>query len=272
MVPKGIDFMLKTNIKQATFGRDTISNITGAVSLKNGILILDELSLDTKATKILLTAMYKTPRKNHIYLGIDYHMLNIEIDELLKMVPGIDTMMPMLNAFKGKGEFHIAAETYLDSMYNPKVSTIRAASYIKGKDLVLMDGPTFSEISKILQFSKKTKNKIDSLSVEFTVFKDEIDIYPFQIGIDKYKAVISGRHNLDMSFDYHISLVDSPIPIKLGAEVSGNINKLNYRLAKCQYGELYRPSSRNVVQAKQLQLRKLIRDALMQKIKTESNI
>jgi hypothetical protein len=214
-----------------------------------------------------LTAMYRTPRKNHLYLGLDYHMIDIEIEELLKMIPDIDSIMPMLRSFKGKGEFHIAIETYLDSMYNVKKSTLRGASSIKGTDLVLMDGETFSEIAKTLNFSKKTENKVDTLSAEFTVFRNEIDIYPFMIVMDKYKAVIAGRHNFDMSFNYHISVVDNPFPIKLGVDIKGNEEDLKYNLAKCRYAEFYRPASRHEVENKQIELRKLIRDALTRKVK-----
>ena len=185
------------------------------------------------------------------------------------MIPDIDSIMPMLKSFDGKGEFHIAAETYLDSNYTPKKSTIRAASSIRGQDLVLLDGSTFSEISKKLRFNKKTKNKIDSLSAEFTVFKQEIDVYPFLIVMDKYRAVVEGRHNFDMSFDYHISLVDSPLPVKLGLDIGGTIEKMKYKLVKCKYAEMYRPAARNTLQGKQLELRKVIRDALVKKVKEE---
>lgn len=267
MVPKRVDLFLATNIKRATIGIDTATNIKGSVQVHDGILVLDGLSFTTPAAKMQLTAMYRTPRKNHLYLGLDYHMLDIEIEQLLKMIPDIDSIMPMLRSFRGKGEFHIAVETYLDSMYNVKKSTIRGASSIRGTDLVLMDGQTFSEIAKTLMFKKKTENKVDSLSVEFTIFRNEIDIYPFLIVMDKYKAVIAGRHNFDMSFNYHISVVDCPLPIKLGIDVKGNENDLKYNLAKCRYAEYFRPSSRHEVENKQIELRKLIRDALTQKVK-----
>ncbi|HBQ84581.1 MAG TPA: hypothetical protein DD745_17160, partial [Bacteroidales bacterium] len=221
IVPKGVDLFLTTNIKKATMGIDTATNIIGSVQVHDGILVLDGLSFSTPAARMQLTAMYRTPRKNHLYLGLDYHMLDIEISELLKMIPDIDTLMPMLRSFSGKGEFHIAVETYLDSMYNLKKSTLRGASSIKGNDLVLMDGETFGEIAKTLKFNKSTENRVDSLSAEFTIFRNEIDIYPFLIVMDKYKAVIGGRHNFDMSFDYHISVVDNPLPIKLGVDVKG---------------------------------------------------
>jgi len=257
---------LTTNIRKATIGIDTATNIIGSVQIHDGILVLDNLSFKTPAARMQLTAMYRTPRKNHLYLGLDYHMLDIEISQLLKMIPDVDTLMPMLRSFSGKGEFHIAVETYLDSLYNLKKSTIRGASSIKGNNLVLMDGETFSEIAKTLRFSKKTENRVDSLSAEFTIFRDEIDVYPFLIVMDKYKAVIEGRHNFDMSFDYHISVVDCPLPIKLGIDVKGTEEAMSYNLAKCRYAEYYRPASRNVVENKQIELRKLIRDALTKKV------
>ncbi len=211
--------------------------------------------------------MYRTPRKNHLYLGLDYHMLDVEIGELLTMIPDIDSLMPMLRSFGGKGEFHLAVETYLDSLYNIKRSTLRGASSIRGNNLVLMDGETFSEIAKKLNFNKKTENIVDSLSAEFTIFRNEIDVYPFLIVMDKYKAVIAGRHNFDLSFDYHVSVVDSPLPIKLGLDLKGNMDDLSYSLAKCKYAEYYRPASRRVVENKQLELRKMIRETLTQKVK-----
>jgi hypothetical protein len=128
-----------------------------------------------------------------------------------------------------------------------------------------MDGETFSEIAKTLRFNKKTQNRVDTLSAEFTIFRNEIDVYPFLIVMDKYKAVIAGRHNLDMTFNYHISVVDCPLPIKLGIDIKGNETDLSYKPAACRYAAYYRPSSRHAVESKRLELRKLIRDALAQK-------
>jgi hypothetical protein len=267
MVPKGMDLSLNVKIRKASIGADTATNIAGIVQVHNGVLMLDGLSLETPAARMQLTVLYRTPRKNHLYLGLDYHMLDVEIGELLTMIPDIDSLMPMLRSFGGRGEFHIAVETYLDSLYNLKKSTLRGAASIKGNDLILMDGETFSEIAKKLKFNKKTENRVDSLSAEFTIFRNEIDIYPFLIVMDKYKAVIAGRHNFDLSFDYHISVVDSPLPIKLGIDVKGNMDELSYSLAKCRYAEYYRPTSRRVVENKQLELRRMIRETLTQKVK-----
>ena len=91
----------------------------------------------------------------------------------------------------------------------------------------------------MLRFKNRQKeNQVDSLTAEFTVFRNEIDVYPFLIAIDRYKAVVGGRHNLDMSFDYNISLVESPLPFRASVEVSGNLDDMKFRLARAKYPRL----------------------------------
>lgn len=266
MVPKGMDLKLSASINEVLLGYDSAQDLLGNVYVKDGLLVLEDLRFKTSAANMQLTAMYRTPRPNHIFIGLDYHILDMEISELLKMIPDVDSIMPMLRSFGGKGEFHIAVETYVDSLYNLKKSTLRGVSSIKGENLVLMDGETFSEIAKTLRFNKKTVNKVDSLSAEFTIFRNEVDVYPFLIVMDKYKAVVSGRHNLDMTFDYNISVTDSPLPFKLGIDVKGTLDKMKYSLVKPRYANLYRPSARREIDNKQLEIRKMIRDAIMSRV------
>ena len=266
LVPKNIDLNVNTSIMNAYVGNQIATNLTGRLYVKDDALVLEEIGFVSAAARLKLTALYRSPRPNHLYLGLDYHMVDIQIDELLSMFPDLDTIMPMLSSFKGQGEFHLAAETYLDKNYNLKKSTLRGASSIRGDNLVLMDSETFGKISNILMFNKKTENKIDSLSAEFTVFKNEVDVYPFTIVMDKYKAVVGGRHNLDMSFDYHISLLESPLPMRLGVNISGTTDDLKIRPAACKYPENYRPVSRRIVDAQKLELRKLIRETLIKQM------
>jgi len=262
MVPKGIDFKLNVHVDEAFVSTDVLNNVRGSITIKDGLLGLESVLFTASAARMQLNALYHTPRRNHLFVGLDFHLTHIEIEELLMMIPDIDTIMPMLRSFGGRGEFHLAAETYLDSTYRFKPSTLRGVASVSGEDLVLMDGETFSEIAKILMFNKKTVNKVDSLAAEFTIFRNEVDIYPFQIVMDKYKAVISGKHNLDMNFNYHISVTDSPLPFQLGVNVSGTLDDLKIRPAKPRYSNLYRPDRRREVDVKQLEIKQMIRKAL----------
>lgn len=267
LVPKGMDILLHTDIGYASYGAATnASRIKGDLRVHDGTLIFDDLAFATPAAEMRFTAEYRTTRqnqrKNHLYLGLDLHLLDVEISELLRMIPAVDSIMPMLQSFGGRCEFHCAVETYVDSMYNVKPTTVRGAASIRGTDMVLIDNEMFSTIAKTLRFNKKTENKVDSLSAELTVFGEEIDIYPFLIVMDKYKAVISGRHKQDMSFNYNISLVQSPLPFRLAVNITGTSDDWKARSGKSKFPDFYRPASRKLVENKQAELRKMIYDGL----------
>ena len=84
--------------------------------------------------------------------------------------------------------------------------------------------------STFLRDYDKEHNKIDKLAVEITAFKNEIDVYPTLIAVDKYQAIVAGRHNLDMTFDYRLGM-SNPWPFRrLGIKIGGNLDDMKYRL------------------------------------------
>ncbi len=271
MVPKGVDLVLNTNIRNAVLNNNEIQNILGRLTVQDGIVVLEQMGFTSEAAEMQLTGMYRSDRRNHLFAGFDFHLLDIDIESLIDLIPEVDSVVPMLSSFEGSGEFHLVAETYLNASYTPKMSTLRAAAAFEGKDLVVLDSEMFSTIAKYLMFNKKVKNVVDSLAVEMTIYRNEIDIYPFLISMGKWKAVLAGRHNLDMSFNYHISLTDCPLPVRLGLDVKGNMDNIEYDLVPCKYKALYNPKKKkDAMQERTLGLKKTISDALKKRAKPKS--
>lgn len=262
IVPKGIDFYFGIKTKRAVYDNFDLNNLGGQMTLKDGVIVLREIGFTNKAAEMQLTAMYRSQRKNHLFLGMDFHLLDVQINDLLTMIPYVDTLVPMLSTFDGQAEFHIAAESYLKSNYKPKVSTLRAAADIEGQNLYVKDKTTLAKITDMLDVSANGEYKIDSLDVQLTVFKDQVDLYPFMISIGKYKAVASGRQNLDRTCSYHISVTDSPLPTRLGLDVTGSLGNLKFSMAPCRYKNLYRPERRNDTDNMTIELKRKIAEAL----------
>jgi hypothetical protein len=272
MVPKRVNFTLDTHIKKAIFSNTNIENLGGKLTIKDGEVIVEQMGFTTDAAEMQLTGIYRSERRNHLFAGFDFHLLNIDIAKLIKLIPAVDTIVPMLKSFAGRAQFHIAAETYLRADYSPKMSTLRAAAALEGKDLVLLDSKTFSTIAKYMMFNKKTENIIDSIDVEMTIFRNEVDIYPFLVSMDKWQAVLSGRHNLDNSFNYHISITDCPlaanlIPVQHGLDIKGTFENLKFNVVPCKYKTLYKPNKQKATEKQTLALKKIISDSLKDNVK-----
>ncbi len=266
MVPLGVDFVLNTNVGHAKYDDTEIRDLGGKLYIKDGIMVLEQMAFTCEAARMQLTALYRSSRVNHLFAAVDFHLLNISVKELIDMVPYVDTIVPMLKSFSGNGEFHFAFETYLFADYTPKMSTMKGAAAFNGRDLVVMDNATFNSIAKILQFNKNAENKIDSLSVEMTLFRNEVDVYPFMVSLDKYSAIVGGRHNLDMSFDYNISIMD-PVILRIGVDVKGKPGNLKFIPTGRKYKDLYRPEKYNYVMLRTMELKKMINESLQLNVK-----
>ena len=189
---------------------------------------------------------------------------------MIDLIPAVDSVVPMLKSFSGKAQFHLAVETGLKPDYMPKMSTLIGAAAIEGQDLVVLDNEVFDGIKKKLLMSKNARNVIDSLDVEIQVLRNKVDLYPFLIHMDRYQAVIGGRHNINKALDcgYHISLTDSPLPIRLGVDIGGPINDItksplkHIKLVLPKYNKLFKPEKRGNTEEKVLEMKQDILNTL----------
>lgn len=272
MVPKDVNFVVNTNVKEVAVRGNTFENVGGQLTCDDGVLVLEEMGFTSKAAQMQLTALYKSPRENNLFVSWNFHLLDIDIAEMIRLVPEIDTIVPMLKAFQGKAEFHLAGETGLFRDYTPKMSSLKAVAAIEGKDLTVLDNETFKTIKKYL-FKDCTTNKIDTMSVELAVARKKMTLYPMLVGWDKYEAIISGTHTIvdEMPFNYNVSITKCPlVGGHLGLDITGNlddIDNISFSLGGCKYANLYRPEKRNITQEQTLELKKLINTSLKRMVK-----
>ena len=237
VIPRNIDFELQTDLKKVIFEKMLFENVHGAVDIKNQAIHLEDLSMRALDADMKAVMVYKAGSPRGGYAGFDFKIRNINIAKLVDFVPALDTIVPMLRSFKGRVMFDVAADARLDSAMNVRIPTLRSAIHIKGDSLVLMDGETFAEISKMLMFKNKKENVFDSISVNVTVHDGNVTVYPFLV------EIVGGEQGLDMNFNYHISILKSPLPFKAGVNISGNLDKMKFRIGKAKYKDAVTPAA-----------------------------
>jgi len=258
VVPSNLTVDIWVDVKYAKYANLTINKLTGQLVSRDRCLQLKDFSAQTNVGEIDLTALYATRSKKDITFGLDLEFKNILVEDFIKMIPSVDSLVPMLASFKGVVNCQVAATASLDTTMNIKLPTLNAACRISGTELVLLDGETFSEIAKTLKFKNREKNIVESIGVELLIKNNQIEIFPFIMEIDRYKTAISGIHNLDMTFDYHISVLKSPIPFRLGINLRGdldNMKNMKFGIGKAIYKDTNLPTYVTVVDTTRLNLR-----------------
>ena len=267
MVPTGIDLDIDINTKKTVYGDIDFSDLSGAITMKDSTLILNELSFSNKAAEMQLSALYQSLDKDDLFFAMDFHLKDAQIKDLLHIVPYFDTLVPMLKTFDGQGEFNINVETNLKSNYKPKLSTLRAAADIKGKNLAMNEHFTFTLITDLLGVSYNGEYCVDTLDVQLSFSDNKLNIWPSQIAIGKYNAIVDGYMTVDKIAEYHIALTESPVPLPFGVKLSGPLDKLKFDLESSKYPNHYTPIKRSERKQFHQNLRKLIADRLKRKAK-----
>lgn len=271
IVPKDVDVTLHTHIKRCIAFDNDLNDVAGAVTVKDGTAVLDQIGFVCKAATMQLTAMYQSPRPSHLKVALDFHLLDIQIDELIDMIPTIDTLVPMLKDFNGRANFHLVASTFLNASYQPLMSSLKGAAAIDGRELTVMDNKSVAQIAKLMQFKswreKDNKLTVDSLDVELTCLNSIIEVYPFLLNVGKYQICASGMHSLDNQCGYHVELLKNPLMAKVGVDIKGDLSSPKISLGEVRYADFYRPSKQGVVERQVLEMKKQLKEALQAKVR-----
>lgn len=263
VIPGNIDMTFDLTVRHGLYGNFRLDSLFGEVVARNRMLRLSDLTMRSSAGDLRMTGLYSTRTPQDIQAGFDLEMNKIRVAELIALIPSIDSLMPMLRSFDGVVDCQLAATARIDSAMNILLPSVNAACHIAGDSLVLMDGETFTEISKMLMFKNKKRNLIDHISAEFLVRDSQIEIFPFVVEIDRYRAAVSGVHKMDMTFNYHISVLKSPIPFRLGVDIFGNLDDFDFKITRARYKSANLPTRVAVIDTTRLNLRNYIRDVFL---------
>lgn len=260
IIPKNIDLEIDLDVRQAYWGDVTMKRLAGSLIARDRILQINALTAESSIGQMEVNAAYATHSKTDITTGFDLVLRGVDVGELIDLIPEVDSMLPMLASFQGKLNCTFAATASLDSTMSVLIPTLNAAGSISGENLVLLDGQTFAEISKILKFKNKSRNMVERISVEMLVRNSAVELFPFILQMDRYKAAVSGVQKLDMSFDYHISVLKSIIPFRLGVDIYGNLDDWKFRITQARYKNENVPSYSALIDTTRIDLRRTITD------------
>ena len=237
IVPVNLEAMLDVKAKNVIYTDMLWHNFSGELQTRGGIMRLRDFSAQGDMGKIDVSALYSSLSPDSLEFGMGMKLSDFYIDRFLHVMPSIDSLLPAMRDLSGIVNADIAATTNLDNEMNFVIPSLKAMIDITGDSLVLLDDETFKSMSKWLVFKNKKRNLIDRMSVKISVDSSIMSIYPFVFDIDRYRLGVMGSNDLDMNFNYHVSVIKSPLPWKFGINLSGNPDNMKIRLGGAKVKE-----------------------------------
>lgn len=259
LIPVNVQANLNVRANNVLYSDMLLHDMTGKAMTYQGALSLNNLSARSDFGDVSLQALYVGRMADSLQFGFGMQVRDFNISRFLRLMPALDTIMPLLKDFGGIIDADIAATTDITRTMDFDMPSMRAAIQLTGDSLVLLDPDTFKSLSKWLMFKNKQKNYIDHMSVQMLVENGRMQLFPFIFNIDRYKLGVQGANDFNLNFKYHIAVLKSPIPFKFGINISGNPDDYKIRLGGAKFDEKT-PVSIDIVDTTRINLVNSLRD------------
>lgn len=237
LLPGNIDAEMRIRANNIIYSDLLLHDFSGRALMCNGRLNFHDMRASSDIGSVNLSALYSAPRAEELQFGFGMVLKGFNIERFLKLVPAIDSIMPLMRDISGIIDANIAATVDVQPNMDLDLSTLNAAVRLEGDSLRLLDGETYRTMAKWLMFKDKKHNLIDSMSVELLVDKGMMELFPFVFNLDRYRLGVQGYNDMALNFDYHVAVLKSPLPFKFGITLKGNPDKFKVRLGKARFNE-----------------------------------
>lgn len=236
VIPSNLKADLKIDAGNIRFSDLFISEFDANMVMKERCVQIVGSKAVTNMGMAEFEGFYATRTKQDIRTGFNFNLSDVTTEKVIAMMPAIDTIMPLLNSFKGLVDCEIAATASLDTCMNILTPTINGVIRINGENLTMSDNEVFSSLAKKLKFRNSKEGKIDRMTVEGVIKDNTLEVFPFVVDLDRYTLAMSGLQNLDMSFKYHVSIIKSPLVFKIGVDLYGpEFEQMKFKIGKPKY-------------------------------------
>ncbi|MBR4775418.1 MAG: hypothetical protein IK008_04920 [Bacteroidales bacterium] len=236
VIPANLEVDFSLEARGIKYDSLRVSWAAADVAMRNRTLQITNALAASNMGDIFFEGFYATRSKEDIKAGFDLNLVDITAQKVITLFPAVDTLMPLLTTFVGDLDCELAATTDLDTLMQVVLPSVDGVMKISGKELGLRESPELRKITKLLKFKDKTKAVIDNMSVTGIVQDNVLEIFPFVLNVDRYLLAASGTQGLDQKFDYHISIIKSPMLIKFGVNIWGpNFDDIHYGLGRARY-------------------------------------
>ena len=235
VLPRRISADISIQGEQVDYSTLLVDWFSSDIALKNRTLKVTNTVATSNMGDIYAEGFYSTVANDKISAGFDLNMVDITADKVLELFPAVDTLMPMLTSFKGNLDCEVAATTIIDTTMSIILPSVNGIMKISGRDLSLAEDDALRKIAKILMFKDRNNLNIADMSVQGIISDNQLEIFPFVLGVDRYRLALSGIQCFDQSFNYHVSVIGSPLPFRFGVNLSGDFDNWKWRLCKARY-------------------------------------
>jgi AsmA-like C-terminal region len=227
-VPNNMDLVLTTNMKKVLYTNMDLSNITGKMLVKDQMVRMEGVNMNTLGGSIGMTGGYDSKPQNPKF-DFAYNFKGVEFQKSFNTFNTFQKLAPIGQYINGKfdKELHMTGELGKDMM--PNLNTLSANGFLHTIQAVISGFKPLEEIGNKLNMEELKKFEFKDTKNWLELKNGNVIIKEFDQKVKDIAMKISGSHSLTNEMNY---IIKAKIPRKMleknavGAAASSGFNVL----------------------------------------------
>ncbi len=240
-IPKTIDFVLTSSIREVLYDNMTLNNLVGDIILKDGIARMKGVNFGLLEGNVGLNGMYNSADLSKPTFDFDMDIKEIGIQSAFKTFNTVQKLAPMAESVEGKFSTLLKLKGGLTQEMMPDYNTLNGAGSMLIASALIKDNKVLSGLASLTKNNSFDPLKINDIKIKYKIEDGGLKVEPFDLNAGNVKMNIGGANKFDGGMDYLIktdfpagavgTAVNNALANLTGKAATGNQNiKLNFKV------------------------------------------
>ncbi|MDH6308587.1 hypothetical protein M2451_000898 [Dysgonomonas sp. PFB1-18] len=221
IIPKNIDFALNAALNQVVYSKINITNMAGAMTVRNGILTLNNVSANALGGLAKVTGSYNTSDPAKPKVDFNLALSNVSFAETFKSVESIQKFAPIFENLIGTYSMNLNFNTSLGQTIMQTLAGLVANGSLQTSNVKAENVAALTALSSALKVDALKSISPKDINLPFSINDGKINTKPFSLNLgDGGVMKLEGSTGLDQSINYKGTVT---LPKSLSNNIINNV-------------------------------------------------
>ena len=222
-VPKNIDFAMNVNIGTILFDKLTITNTAGALTVRDGKVIMQNLAMNMLEGSMTLNGEYNTQNIKVPFIDFGMDIRQFDITSALSSFSMLEKILPEPQNYVGRVSARMNLHSILDENLSPVLNTVQSNGRLQTFSLELRNSRLFGTVADLLRNEQWRTPSPGNLNIGYEIRDGRLSLVePIHMNVSQARVEITGDQGLDMTLNYRVNM-SVPTAAVGAADILGRI-------------------------------------------------
>lgn len=203
IIPKNIDFVLNAALNQIVYGKMNITNMVGNMTVKNGVLTLNNVGANALGGSCKVNGTYDTSSPKTPKVNFDLALSKVSFAETFKSVESVQKFAPIFEKLGGTYSMNFKFNTSLGETIMQTLASLTGSGALQTNDVKIEGVEALTALSSSLKTDALKSFSTKDLNLPFTINNGKLNTKPFNVNFGNGGVMkLEGATGLDQSIDY----------------------------------------------------------------------